>query len=310
MLDRLKHDAAAHGARLTILSITRLQALREELESFGNNEDLNDFQRWIMQHIYAFDAPVADIVIRSVLIVAVPHPPYANAVFRQAGKAYQFPSLIMSDFAGTEQELRAWLAPHGYRIMAAPNLPLKRLAARSGLAVYGRNNICYVEGLGSFFSLAAYFSDLPCEHDDWTDMRQATTCARCTACVKACPTGAIRAHRFLLDNERCLAFLNEQPGEFPDWLPRSAHHCVYDCLACQLACPMNAPYIDTIPAPITFDNDETAMLLAGRAFDDFPPALQEKATILGFRPWLSAIPRNLRAVFELHDEQRASHAIV
>ena len=32
------------------------------------------------------------------------------------------------------------------------NIPLKRLAVESGAAVYGRNNITYVDGLGSLYS--------------------------------------------------------------------------------------------------------------------------------------------------------------
>jgi epoxyqueuosine reductase len=37
----------------------------------------------------------------------------------------------------------------GYQI-ATPILPLKLLAVRSGIAEYGRNNITYASGMGSF----------------------------------------------------------------------------------------------------------------------------------------------------------------
>ena len=42
---------------------------------------------------------------------------------------------------------------------------MKLAAVRSGLAQYGRNNICYVEGMGSFFSFHAYLTDRVFEED-------------------------------------------------------------------------------------------------------------------------------------------------
>jgi epoxyqueuosine reductase len=301
MVHLLKQEALVHGEKLTMLSIKRLQNLKNEIERFRKHEELNGFQQWIVNHMYNFEAPTAEFIIRSILIIAIPHPSYAKTVFVRHGKTYHFVSLILSDFEKTEQYLHAFLAPQDYHIQSAPNLPLKRLAANSGLAVYGRNNICYVEGMGSFFSFVAYFSDIPCDHDDWTDMHQADICTHCTICFNNCPTGAIRENRFLIDNERCLSYFNERPDEFPAWLPLSVHHCIYDCLKCQINCPMNKAYVNNISESIKFSEDETEMLLSGSPFDAFPPALQQKAKILGLHDWLSAIPRNLKILFELHD---------
>jgi epoxyqueuosine reductase len=301
MVHVLKQEALGHGDKLTMLSIQRLENLQHEIEDFRNTEDLNDFQEWIVKNIYQFETPTADFIVRSLIIIAIPHPAYAKVAFVKQGKTYHFASLIMSDFEKTEHYLHDVLAPQEYHIQSAPNLPLKRLAAKSGLAVYGRNNICYVEGMGSFFSLVAYLSDIPCDHDDWTEMHQADRCTHCTICLNTCPTGAIREHRFLLDNERCLSYFNERPDDFPAWLPLSVHHCVYDCLKCQLTCPMNKDYVKNISESITFSEDETDLLLSGSPFDAFPPALQQKSKLLGLHNWLSAIPRNLTILFELHE---------
>ncbi|MFW5685834.1 MAG: 4Fe-4S double cluster binding domain-containing protein [Spirochaetota bacterium] len=145
----------------------------------------------------------------------------------------------MPDSLRRDFEERGW----AYRIVPvtapASRLPLKRLAVSCGLAVYGRNNITYVAGMGSFLTLAAHYSNLEPEDLDWSEPVTAKACARCEACVAACPTGAIRADRFLIDNERCLSYFNESPGTFPPWLSANVHHCVYDCLICQSACPMN-----------------------------------------------------------------------
>ena len=59
-----------------------------------------------------------------------------------------------------EATLREALAPLGLRA-ALCAAPLKTLAAGAGLARYGRNNIAYVPGLGSYLLLAAAVSDAP-----------------------------------------------------------------------------------------------------------------------------------------------------
>lgn len=181
----------------------------------------------------------------------------------------------------------------------APRLPLKLLAARSGLAVYGKNNICYVEGMGSFLTLVSYFSDLPCAEDNWQEIRLMDDCSDCQVCLSNCPTGAIQRDRFLIDNERCLSYFNEAAGDFPEWLPRSAHHCLYDCLKCQLNCPQNRDYIDNVIGPIEFDAEETGMLLDGKPMREFPPALKRKARLLGMDSWLDVMPRNMMVLFDM-----------
>ena len=64
--------------------------------------------------------------------------------------------------------LRA-VGKEGYRI-ATPILPLKLLAVHGGIAEYGRNNITYVSGMGSFMRLTAVYSDMPCETDHWREV--------------------------------------------------------------------------------------------------------------------------------------------
>ena len=129
----------------------------------------------------------------------------------------------------------------------------------------------------------------------------AERCTHCWACVKNCPTGAIRKDRFIIDNERCLSNLNESPGEFPAWLPKSVHHCLYDCLKCQIICPMDRAYLDHVIGPVQFSEEETELLLSGGPLDAFSPELKQKSKLLGLDPWIENMPRNLKVLFELND---------
>ena len=301
MIKLLEQEALRNGDKLKIISIKRLQSLKSEINSFQEDEELNGFQRWIVNDMYQFDVPTDEFIIKSIILIAVPHPAYANAQFVKQGKIYNFASLAMSDFDISEKYIHKLLTPEGYHIKTPPTLPLKRLAVQSGLAAYGRNNISYIEGMGSMFSLIAYFTDIPCENDEWLEVHQQEQCSNCSICYDNCPTGAIRSDRFLIDNEKCLSYFNEGGGEFPEWLPLSVHHCLYDCLKCQIYCPMNEEYVENVAGPIKFNEEETDMLLSGKTLDEFTPELKQKAKMLGLDKWLDAIPRNLKVLFELNE---------
>ena len=54
----------------------------------------------------------------------------------------------------------------GYKIEGVEQIPLKLLAVRSGLGRYGRNNICYVDEMGSFISLHGFITDFEFAEDN------------------------------------------------------------------------------------------------------------------------------------------------
>ncbi len=290
------------GERHVFIPVHRLTLLRDEIESFKASEQLNGFQNWIVNNLYRFELHTAPFRIESILLIAVPHPMCSRVTVSWNGKKYPCLSLVSSDFETTRRTLEAHFKNTRIELIEAQNLPLKRLAVHGGLAVYGRNNVTYISGLGSSFSYIAFFTNVACKEIEWTALRQSTSCDKCRVCLSACPTGAIRKERFLINNEICLSCLNESPEPFPDWLPKSAHHTLYDCLKCQIPCPMNKEQAKNTGNDVDFDEAETKMLLAGIRFDEYPEEMKAKARYLGIDQWPEGIAKNVKTLIEIKEK--------
>jgi epoxyqueuosine reductase len=305
MTEFVTQEILNRGDKSAIVPASRLRDIRQDIENLKNSGVLNDFQKYIVDELYAVDVPDTDFEIRSILIIASPGPLLARMAFHWQGKRIplMLPASYLNEVSGPpriEQYLSEFLNPRGYHVQYAPRLPRKLFAVRGGLGAYGRNNICYVEGMGSSLFLATYFSDIPCTGASWHDIGQMDLCRTCKACLSNCPTGAITTDRFLIDNERCLTYWNEAGAErdFPEWMPPSVHHTIYGCLRCQTICPMNKDYLHAIIEPVEFTEEETVLLVEGKSFQLLPETLKQKIEALDMLNYLGALPRNLRVLFD------------
>jgi epoxyqueuosine reductase len=124
----------------------------------------------------------------------------------------------------------------GYRVFtdSAPVLEVA-LAAKSGLGWRGKHTLLLTRDMGSYFFLGEIYTNLPLPVTDPLTGH----CGTCTACIGACPTGAIVAP-YELDARRCISYLTiELAGAIPEDLRPLIGNRVYGCDDCQLACPWN-----------------------------------------------------------------------
>lgn len=236
--------------------------------------------------------------IKSVFIIAFPHPA-TRVKFHWHNEEISLlipPTYLQGrEIIDQLKELLVQiLSPEGYKVIYA-RIPAKTLAVHSGLAEYGKNNITYVQGMGSFYRLSVFYSDFPLKQDKWHELHIMELCKNCSACVRNCPTGAIPTDRFLLHAERCLTYHNEHPPEmpFPDWINPEWHNCLVGCLYCQTICPANKNVINWIEKGPEFSQLETQMILEGKTIDQLPEISAEKLKEKELVEYLELFPRNL-----------------
>lgn len=288
----------SNGEKYLFIPADMLLMLQKGLKSLKTETGLNSFQKWLLDEYFDFSFPETGFAVKSVLLTAVPHPFYSNVTLNYNGKKYRCLSLVSSDFDSAEKDIAKSSRENGFSFHKTRKLPLKRLAVQSGLSVYGRNNITYIDGMGSSFSYLAFFTDVRGDDVPWRDPETAPMCGKCTACLQACPTGAIRNESFIIDNQKCLSYLNESPDPFPDWLPETVHHTLYDCMYCQMKCPMNHDQLRCTGDDIEFSEDEVSLLLNMTPFEDFPEPLRKKGAYLGLDQWPDGIAKNIKMIID------------
>ncbi len=108
-------------------------------------------------------------------------------------------------------------------------------AAKSGLGWMGKNSNLITQKIGSFYFIAELIVDLDLAYDTSTTDH----CGSCTACIDACPTGAIVAP-YVVDGSKCISYFTielkdnlpqDMKGKFDDW--------IFGCDVCQDVCPWN-----------------------------------------------------------------------
>lgn len=225
------------------------------------SDDLAHLQRWLDQGFHgAMTYMQRDPQLRaepqrlrpgtlSVISVRLPYWPQAadaDSVLANGDLAYisryalgrDYHRVLRARLLRLARRIEREIGPLGHRVFAdsAPILE-KALARDAGLGWIGKHSLLIRRDQGSWFFLGELFIDLALPADARGIAENA--CGRCSACMRACPTGAIVAP-YTVDARRCISYLTiEHHGPIPLELRPLMGNRIFGCDDCQLVCPWN-----------------------------------------------------------------------
>jgi epoxyqueuosine reductase len=159
-----------------------------------------------------------------------------QAVVSLYARGRDYHKVLRSRLQALAERIGEAIGPFGHRVFtdSAPVLEVE-LASRSGIGWRGKHTLALDRSGGSMFFLGEIYVDLELQP---TAPVQAH-CGSCTACIAACPTGAIVAP-YRLDARRCISYLTiEHHGPIPTELRPLIGNRIFGCDDCQLVCPWN-----------------------------------------------------------------------
>ncbi|MDP9090611.1 MAG: tRNA epoxyqueuosine(34) reductase QueG [Pseudomonadota bacterium] len=186
--------------------------------------------------------------------------------------------------------IQAAVGPFGYRVFtdSAPVLE-KALARNAGLGWIGKHTNLIDRDAGSYFFLGEIYLDLALP----ADQPSTAHCGSCSACMPACPTGAIVAP-YRLDARRCISYLTiELSGSIPVQFRRAIGNRIYGCDDCQLVCPWNKFAHPTVEKDFAvrhgLDSSQLVDLFAWSEADFSEKTLGSAIRRIGYERWLRNI---------------------
>ncbi len=180
----------------------------------------------------------------------------------------------------------------------------RELAARAGLGWFGKSTNLIGPRGDSWTLIGEILTDLDLPPDDPTPDR----CGTCTACIDACPTGAI-LEPYLVDSRRCISYLTiELRGAIPAHQRAGLGDRIFGCDVCQEVCPWNRKAEPTqdgpfLPGRHLLDRDLESLA----RLDDVTFRSELRTTPLG-RPRRQGLVRNALIVAANVGDERALDA--
>ena len=302
MITGLINKIHANGAVGAVIPFARVDDLKNDMLDLKGGEYHPAWLDRMVTHTTAaenrFLPPELNFEPRSLITILMPS---SKVILKFRFQEMVFDCVVPPHYTNWEannnralQYISDYLTPLGFSAVMALTLPQKLLAVHSGLAKYGRNNICYNEDFGSHMQIMTYISDMPCEDSVWLPLSRLEQCDKCRACIIACPTGAIDVNRRLINSDRCITFVDELPGEFPDWLALDAHNSIIGCTKCQDKCPANSKNNDNVTVGAKFTEKETLEILEHTSNTRYSDKLAAKLKKTGIsQEYIDLFPRNL-----------------
>jgi epoxyqueuosine reductase len=283
------------GCKAKIVSISHIDEMRDELFALRDSNMIDKKLYKDMLSGMEFNSDNTLKNAKSIIVIAAPQI-ISKANFQYKGTTYSLnlPPTYVAD--GIRSKVKGAMneisSKNGFKVQGT-KLPQKQLAVKSGLAKYGKNNITYIDGMGSFYVLMSFYTDLDLLTDSWQEIDG--DCINCSICIKNCPTGAISEKRFLINAEKCMTFVNEYgDDDFPEWVKPEWHNSLIGCMSCQLKCPKNSAFVNKSSVIATFTEEETNMFLDKVSFESLPEATVKKLDDIAMTSNYSFLGRNIK----------------
>jgi epoxyqueuosine reductase len=158
------------------------------------------------------------------------------AVVSLYARGRDYHKVLRNRLQALAERIRGAIGDYGYRVFtdSAPVMELP-LAQKAGLGWRGKHTLLLSREAGSTFFIGEILVDVPLPVDAPTGAH----CGQCSACIGACPTGAILGPG-RLDARRCISYLTiELKDAIPEALRPLIGNRIYGCDDCQLVCPWN-----------------------------------------------------------------------
>ena len=110
----------------------------------------------------------------------------------------------------------------------------RAVAERAGIGWVGKNTMLITEEFGSWVYLGEMVTDVYLPPDEPVE----NACGSCTACLDACPTGALVAPG-VLNAQACLSYQTQTKGFLSELYKEKLGNTLYGWDTCQLVCPRN-----------------------------------------------------------------------
>ncbi|MFQ6608469.1 MAG: tRNA epoxyqueuosine(34) reductase QueG [Fidelibacterota bacterium] len=178
----------------------------------------------------------------------------------------------------------------------------KMWAQRAGLGWQGKHTNLISRDFGSWLFLGELLLDCELVYDD---PFEDDLCGSCTACLDACPTGAI-VEEYLLDSSRCISYLTiEHRGDLPGEFMGQLDEWIYGCDVCQEVCPWNIKFSQKSQEPAFAPKSEivqkTASEWSNLKEDDFHRIFRKSAVR---RANFTGLTRNIQSILILSKQEQ------
>jgi epoxyqueuosine reductase len=286
LITRVALEAGAAAVRIAPALTDSTTRARME-SSFARG----DLGTWEFDAAYAGKAADPRAVLdaaRSVICIAVPYAtpePPANGELRGRVSNYawspDYHPRVRTMLKKVADALDAAVGENVTAI-ACDTAPLaeRAFAAAAGLGWVGKHTNLISPELGSFIFLGEIVTTLDLPPDE--PLRK--SCGSCSACVSACPTGALRGD-YSIDATLCISDLTQRTDGIPRALRPLIGTWIWGCDLCQIACPptqLARPVVDPVNRPRSSESAQPALvaLLALK-----PEAFERtySATAMGWR---------------------------